>query len=87
MFKSISGIIVAAIGIAALVIVLGPLLGTLLGAFTGWVVGWFFSETILGFFALLGISAKGLAMWHIGASLGFIGGFFKSYHVGNKSSK
>lgn len=78
--------VVGAIGIGMLLLVLGPMLGTLLGALTGWIVGWFFSETILGFFALLGISAKGLAMWHIGASLGFIGGFFKSYHIDSKSN-
>ncbi len=53
-----------------------PLLGSLVGAFTGWVVGWFFSETILGFMAALGV--KGLAMWQVGLSLGFIGGFFRT---------
>lgn len=86
MSKSIASIIVSAIGIGTLLLVLGPLLGTLMGALTGWIVGWFFSETILGFLALLGVSAKGLAMWHVGASLGFIGGFFKSHHISTKSN-
>jgi len=58
------------------VITLAPLLGVLFGAFAGWIVGWFFEATILGFFEQIGI--KGLAMWQIGMSLGFIGGFFKS---------
>ena len=53
-----------------------PLLGALGGAFSGWVVGWFFTETITSFLAAFGV--KGLAMWQIGLSLGFIGGFFKT---------
>ncbi len=63
-------------------ILLAPLLGALFGALSGWVVGWFFSETILGFFAALGI--KGFAMWQIGMALGFIGGFFKATQTNNK---
>ncbi len=58
-----------------------PLLGALGGAFSGWVVGWFFSETVLGFLAGWGI--KGLAMWQVGLSLGFIGGFFKAVYTHN----
>ena len=68
------------VAVIALLLVL-PLLGALGGAFSGWVVGWFFSETILGFLAALGI--KGLAMWQIGMSLGFIGGFFKAVQTNN----
>lgn len=59
-----------------------PLLGALVGAFSGWVVGWFFSGTILSFLAVLGI--EGFAMWQIGLSLGFIGGFFKSTNINSK---
>lgn len=59
-----------------------PLLGALIGAFSGWVVGWFFSETILGFLAAFGI--KGLAMWQVGVSLGFIGGFFRATMINKK---
>ncbi len=66
---------VCAIGAVAIAVTISPIIMALVGAFSGWVVGWFFSETILGFFAALGI--KGLAMWQIGLSLGFIGGFFK----------
>jgi hypothetical protein len=60
-------------------LVIAALLGSLFGAFAGWVVGWFFDETILTFFAQMGI--KGLEMWQIGMSLGFLGSFFKSYSV------
>ena len=65
-----------AISFAALVIFWGVLAGTLMGALCGWIVGFFFSETILSFFAGLGIT--GLKMWQIGANLGFIGGFIRS---------
>lgn len=59
-----------------------PLLGVLLGAFSGWVVGLFFSETILSFLAALGFT--GFKMWQIGASLGFVGSFFKSTNLNYK---
>lgn len=75
-------------GIGSTTLVVGllfliPLLGALGGAFSGWVVGWFFTETITTFMAALGI--KGLAMWQIGMGLGFVGGFFKSTSINNKS--
>ena len=51
-------------------------LTTISGLIVGWVVGWFFTETILGIFAALGI--KGFAMWQVGAWLGFVSGFFRT---------
>ncbi|MBA8851229.1 positive regulator of sigma E activity [Ochrobactrum intermedium] len=62
---------------AAAILFFAPLIGVLGGAFVGWVVGLFFAETIHAFLAAVGINAAGLAMWQIGASLGFIGGFFR----------
>lgn len=82
--NKIAALVIGAIGLGVLVLVMAPLLGTLLGALTGWIVGWFFSETVLGFLAMLGI--KGMVMWEIGAALGFVGGFFKSLTI-TKSSK
>jgi hypothetical protein len=52
------------------------LLGTLFGWFAGWVVGLFFSDMLLPIFA--GTFLKGVTLAHIGAFLGFVGGFFKS---------
>lgn len=57
-------------GLALLVI-----LGTLLGACTGWFIGLFFGETILA--TLSGFGASGFTMWQLGATLGFIGPFFR----------
>lgn len=58
---------------------------TLIGLITGWLVGLFFGDTILTFLACLGI--KGLKMWQIGASLGFIGSFFRNVSLNNHNSK
>jgi hypothetical protein len=55
-----------------------PLLGVLFGAFSGWVVGLFFADTILGFLARLGAHTDGLAVWQVGAAMGFFGGFLKT---------
>ncbi len=65
-----------AVVLVAVVLFAAVLLGTVFGALGGWVVGLFFSETMLGIFAALGI--KGFAMWQIGAFLGFVGAFFKA---------
>lgn len=48
-------------------------LRTLAGALCGWVVGWFLGETILDFASQAGF--HNLAVWQLGACLGFIGGF------------
>jgi len=58
-----------------------PLVGVLFGAFAGLVVGLFFEQTIIGFLTRLGIDMTGFAMWQIGASLGFLGAFFRSSSV------
>lgn len=55
-----------------------PILGVLFGAFSGWVVGLFFTDTILGFLARLGVDTDGLAVWQVGAAMGFLGGFLKT---------
>lgn len=64
------------VSVVAAVAVLVTFLSTLAGAFIGWVVGWLFADTILGFFAALGVT--GFKMWQVGATLGFVGSFFKS---------
>jgi len=63
--------------IAGLVLIFfAPVIGVLIGAFSGWVVGLFFAETIMTTLAGFGFSAS-VSMWQLGATLGFIGGFFR----------
>ena len=69
--------VVGAAVLAPIALVFLIVLGTLLGACTGWLVGLFFGETILA--TLAGFGASGFTMWQLGATLGFIGPFFRSH--------
>lgn len=51
--------------------------GTLFGAVGGWIVGLFFADTLLSTLARMGMNTNGLLMWQLGATLGFLGGFFR----------
>lgn len=69
--------------IAALALLAGAFLlmclgNTVIGAAIGWAVGLIFSETIFGFLSRAGFDVSGLAMWEVGAALGFIGYFFRT---------
>lgn len=68
---------IAYIAIALAFIFIAPLLGTLVGAFSGWVVGFFYSGPILNGLQRAGIDTSGLELWQVGATLGFVGGFFR----------
>jgi hypothetical protein len=57
------------------------ILGTLFGAIAGWIVGLFFTDTVLTTLGRFGVDTFGMTMWQLGATLGFIGGFFKSSGV------
>jgi membrane protein YqaA with SNARE-associated domain len=72
-----AGIILSA-GTACLFILL-VLFSTLAGAIVGWIVGWFFGDTILGIMNQLGV--HNIAMWQLGAFLGFVGSFFRHSHA------
>lgn len=65
----------AIVSVAGLIFLL-PLIGVLVGAFSGWVVGLFFADTIMTVFAGFGFSAS-ISMWQLGATLGFVGSFFR----------
>jgi len=77
MDKVITGAL-AAVAVVALVFCL-IILTTLMGAVAGWVVGLFFGETILTTLSRFGVDVAGLQMWQLGATLAFIGGFFRAY--------
>lgn len=61
---------------AVLLLFLLPVLTPAVGALAGWVVGGFFPGTSRAFLDALGMQE--LAMWQLGAMLGFVGGFFKA---------
>lgn len=58
------------------ILILGVTLGPLIGGFSGLVVEFFWPVTSLEVRTLLGVAD--LALWQIGAALGFVGGFFRS---------
>jgi uncharacterized membrane protein len=62
-----------------------PLIGVILGAFSGWVVSLFFDVTIRTTLKAFGADLANVETWQIGATLGFVGGFFKS-SLSTKSS-
>lgn len=62
------------------------LISTVLGAAVGWAVGLLFGDTILTFLSRVGVDTANLRMWQVGASLGFIGSFFKSTFNASKSN-
>lgn len=64
--------------LAAILLFIIPLIGVVVGAFAGWVVGLFFEGTVLGTLSRFGVNSSGLEVWQVGATLGFVGGFFKS---------
>lgn len=75
--------VLGAIGLSCIVLFVAPLLGIVFGSLAGWVVGLFFSETILGMAAAVGVT--GFEMWQIGAALGFISMFFRVANATIKS--
>lgn len=52
---------------------------TFMGAVASWIVGLVFEQTILDTLARFGVNVAGLSMWNLGATLAFIGSFFKAY--------
>lgn len=54
---------------------IAPTLGSLFGAFSGWTVSLFFNEPIMAFLGSIGVTTTDLALWQVGAAMGFLGGF------------
>ncbi len=69
-----------ALGFVLLVIVMVNL-GTFFGGVAGWIVGMFFTDTIMQTLNRFGVDTVGMTMWQLGATLGFVSGFFKSTKV------
>jgi hypothetical protein len=69
-----------AMGLVAMVFFL-VILSTLMGGIAGWIVGIFFHDTIMNTLDRFGVETFSMSMWQLGATLGFISGFFKSSGV------
>ena len=69
-----------AVGFVMLIIVM-VILGTFFGGVAGWIVGLFFTDTIMQTLNRIGVDTMGMTMWQLGATLGFVSGFFKSTKV------
>ncbi|NEP52893.1 MAG: hypothetical protein F6K65_30465 [Moorea sp. SIO3C2] len=70
--------------IAALALIVIPILGALAGGLGGWITGIFFGDLILGTLAACGV--KGISMWQLGLTLGFISGFVRSSSTSQSSN-
>ena len=79
MGQAIAGAFMA-VGLVLLVIVM-VILGTFFGGVAGWIVGLFFTDTIMQTLNRIGVDTMGMSMWQLGATLGFVSGFFKSTKV------
>jgi hypothetical protein len=60
-----------------------PIVTTFFGALGAWTIGIFFEDTIRETLGALGLNVP-VTMWQMGATLGFLGGFFKSINTGQK---
>jgi hypothetical protein len=76
MDKLATALLTALAGVA--LVFFAIILGTLMGTLGGLVVGLFFSDTILSTLQRFGVNTAGLAMWQLGATLAFSGGFFRA---------
>ena len=70
--------IIGGLALIAALAFIACIISTVMGAAVGWVVGLVFHDTIFDFLRRIGIDVTGMSMWQIGASLGFIGSFFRS---------
>ena len=68
------------VGLMILIIVM-VILSTFFGGVAGWIVGLFFTDIIMNTLNRIGVDTMGMSMWQLGATLGFVSGFFKSTKV------
>lgn len=61
-----------------------PLVGVLFGAFSGWIVGLFFEHTIRATMTALKLPIPNIEIWQLGATLGFVGAFFRAHQSNSK---
>lgn len=83
MSEAFAGMMAAILVVVAVFFI--TILTTLFGAIAGWIVGLVFTDTILGTLSRFGVDIVDLTMWQLGATLGFVGGFFKTAKVRSKN--
>lgn len=71
-------VFLAALAIAPTLTILVTL-NVIFGAVGGWIVGLFFGDAILTTLARFGVDIAGLTMWKLGATLAFVGAFFRAH--------
>lgn len=69
--------------VVGLMLILACIIGTAFGALAGLIVAFFFPNTTAAVLAALGIK---LALWQVGAALGFVSMFVKSSVTQNNQS-
>lgn len=77
-FAAVVVIIIVVLGIFLMTIA-----GTIFGALAGLVVGWFFTPTFHVVMTAIGMQT--IAVWELGAVLGFVGAFFRSASAVSKT--
>lgn len=75
--------ITGGLGIVVLGITFFPILGAVFGSWAGWAVGIVFDETFEAMLRRFNLAE--FSPWQIGATLGFVGGFFKRPRQKNKN--
>lgn len=69
--------------VGAVASLLYPIVCVCFGALSGWAVGLTFGDAIRATLGAYGLNPP-VTFWEMGATLGFIGGYFKSVHAGGK---
>ena len=64
--------------IILIVVFIAPLIGVVFGGLSGFIVGLFFNDPVLNLLIAVVPALNGYSLTQIGATLGFVGGFFRS---------
>jgi uncharacterized membrane protein len=64
--------------IVLIILFIAPLMGVVFGGFAGFIVGLFFNNPVLDIITAVVPALSGFSLTQIGATLGFVGGFFQS---------
>lgn len=77
MLEKIIEAVFAAFLVIALFVIM-PILVAIMGGFGAWACGLLFEDTIRGVLRTIGVNLDAFSMFQIGATLGFIGSYFRT---------